>query len=38
LDGGPIDSSGVLAANPALFDQMIELLKDTEPGRNPGIM
>jgi myo-inositol-1(or 4)-monophosphatase len=36
--GGPIDSAGVLAANPALFDQMVELLADTEPGRNPGIM
>ena len=28
----------VLAANPALFDQMVELLTVTEPGRNPGIM
>jgi myo-inositol-1(or 4)-monophosphatase len=38
FDGGPIDSSGVLAANPALFDQMVDLLKVTEPGHNPGIM
>ncbi|HEY0520034.1 MAG TPA: inositol monophosphatase family protein, partial [Ilumatobacteraceae bacterium] len=38
LDGGPIDASGVLAANPALFDAMVELLKVTEPGRDPGIM
>jgi myo-inositol-1(or 4)-monophosphatase len=38
FDGGLIDSSGVLAANPALFDQMVELLAVTEPGRNPGIM
>ena len=38
FDGGPIDDSGVLAANPALFDQMVELLRVTEPGRDPGIM
>jgi myo-inositol-1(or 4)-monophosphatase len=38
FDGGPIDHSGVLAANPALFDQMVELLAVTDPGRNPGIM
>lgn len=38
FDGGPIDSSEVLAANPALFDQMVELLAGTEPGRDPGIM
>ncbi len=38
FDGGPIDSTGVLAANPALFDQMVELLAVTEPGRDPGIM
>jgi myo-inositol-1(or 4)-monophosphatase len=38
FDGGPIDSTGVLATNPALFDQMVELLAVTEPGRDPGIM
>jgi myo-inositol-1(or 4)-monophosphatase len=38
FDGGPIDSDEVLAANPAMFDQMVQLLADTEPGRNPGIM
>jgi myo-inositol-1(or 4)-monophosphatase len=38
FDGGPIDQSGLLAANPALFDQMVELLAVTEPGHNPGIM
>lgn len=38
FDGGPIDSDEVLAANPAMFDQMVELLTVTEPGRNPGIM
>jgi len=38
FDGGPIDTGDVLAANAALFDQMVELLKDTEPGSNPGIM
>jgi myo-inositol-1(or 4)-monophosphatase len=38
LDGGPLDGTAVLAANPALFDQMVELLAVTEPGRNPGIM
>jgi myo-inositol-1(or 4)-monophosphatase len=38
FDGAPIDSTGVLAANPALFDQMVELLAVTEPGRDPGIM
>jgi myo-inositol-1(or 4)-monophosphatase len=38
FDGTPIDSTGVLAANPALFDQMVELLAVTEPGRDPGIM
>jgi myo-inositol-1(or 4)-monophosphatase len=38
FDGSPIDSTGVLAANPALFDQMVELLAVTEPGRDPGIM
>jgi myo-inositol-1(or 4)-monophosphatase len=38
FDGGPIAEGEVLAANPALFDQMVELLKDTEPGPNPGIM
>ncbi|MEO8267908.1 MAG: inositol monophosphatase family protein [Ilumatobacteraceae bacterium] len=38
FDGGPIDRSGLLAANPALFDQMVELLAVTEPGHNPGIM
>jgi myo-inositol-1(or 4)-monophosphatase len=34
----PTDDSGLLATNPALFDDMIELLAGTEPGRNPGIM
>ena len=38
FDGSPIDSTGVVAANPVLFDQMIELLAVTEPGRDPGIM
>ena len=38
FDGGPIDQSGLLAANPALFDHMVELLAVTEPGHNPGIM
>jgi myo-inositol-1(or 4)-monophosphatase len=46
FDGGPLDASTagsdggseVLAANPMLFDPMIELLAVTEPGRNPGIM
>ncbi len=38
FDGGPIGRDELLAANPALFDQMIELLAVTEPGRNPGIM
>lgn len=38
FDGGPIDSTGVLAANPFLFEQMVELLAVTEPGRDPGIM
>lgn len=38
FDGGPTDHSGVLAANPALFDQVVELLTDTQPGPNPGIM
>ena len=37
-DGGPTERSELLAANPALFDQMVELLAVTEPGRNPGIM
>jgi myo-inositol-1(or 4)-monophosphatase len=38
FDGGPIAESQVLAANPALFDRMVELLADTEPGLKPGIM
>ncbi|MGZ4723698.1 MAG: inositol monophosphatase family protein [Ilumatobacteraceae bacterium] len=38
FDGGSLDGSEVLAANPALFDQMVELLAVTEPGLNPGIM
>ncbi len=38
FDGSPIGHNEVLAANPVLFDQMIELLTVTEPGRNPGIM
>lgn len=38
FDGTPLGHSQVLAANPALFAQMVELLADTEPGRNPGIM
>ncbi|MEP7201858.1 MAG: inositol monophosphatase family protein [Ilumatobacteraceae bacterium] len=38
FDGGAIDETQVLAANPALFDQMVELLRVTEPGPNPGIM
>jgi myo-inositol-1(or 4)-monophosphatase len=37
-DDGPSEHSGLLAANPALFGQMVELLAGTEPGRNPGIM
>jgi myo-inositol-1(or 4)-monophosphatase len=38
FDGGPLGHDEVLVANPALFDKMIQLLEDTEPGRNPGIM
>jgi myo-inositol-1(or 4)-monophosphatase len=38
FDGGPIAHSQVLAANPVLFEQMIELLAVTEPAPNPGIM
>jgi myo-inositol-1(or 4)-monophosphatase len=38
FDGGPIASGEVLAANPVLFEQMIDLLEDTEPGPDPGIM
>jgi len=38
FDGGPVGSEQVLAANPVLFEQMIELLADTEPGLDPGIM
>ena len=38
FDGSPISDGEVLAANPALFAEMVELLADTEPGRNPGIM
>jgi myo-inositol-1(or 4)-monophosphatase len=37
-DGSPSEHSGLLAANRALFGQMVELLAGTEPGRNPGIM
>jgi myo-inositol-1(or 4)-monophosphatase len=38
FDGGPIARSQVLAASPALFEQMVQLLADTEPAPNPGIM
>jgi myo-inositol-1(or 4)-monophosphatase len=38
FDGGPVGSEEVLAANPDLFEQMIELLADTEPAPDPGIM
>ncbi|HEY5424078.1 MAG TPA: inositol monophosphatase family protein [Ilumatobacteraceae bacterium] len=38
FDGGPVASEQVLATSPALFEQMIELLADTEPGTDPGIM
>jgi myo-inositol-1(or 4)-monophosphatase len=38
FDGSPVDHNEVLAANPALFDQMVELLAGTEPGLKPGIM
>jgi myo-inositol-1(or 4)-monophosphatase len=38
FDGSPGDHNEVLATNPALFDQMVELLARTESGRNPGIM
>ena len=38
FDGSPVGDGEVLAANPALFGEMVELLADTEPGRNPGIM
>ncbi|MEY2582264.1 MAG: monophosphatase [Ilumatobacteraceae bacterium] len=38
FDGSPVGDGQVLAANPALFDKMVELLEGTEPGRNPGIM
>ncbi len=38
FDGSEVDHHQVLACNPALFDQMVELLAVTEPGRQPGIM
>jgi myo-inositol-1(or 4)-monophosphatase len=38
FDGGAVGGDEVLAANPALFEQMIELLAVTEPGHIPGIM
>jgi myo-inositol-1(or 4)-monophosphatase len=38
FDGGPLGHDEVLAANPVLFDQMVELLAVTESGHNPGIM
>jgi len=38
FDGSPIGGNEVLAANPALFDEMVELLAGTDPARNPGIM
>ncbi len=38
FDGGPLGHHEVLAANPVLFDLMVELLAVTEPGANPGIM
>jgi myo-inositol-1(or 4)-monophosphatase len=38
FDGSPVDHHQVLACNPVLFDQMVELLAVTEPGRQPGIM
>jgi len=38
FDGGALGHDEVLAANPALFEQMVELLAGTEAGRNPGIM
>jgi myo-inositol-1(or 4)-monophosphatase len=37
-DGSPVSPAEVLAANPALFDAMVQLLADTDPGANPGIM
>ncbi len=38
FDGGPAHHSNVLVTNPFLFDQMIELLANTEAGPRPGIM
>jgi myo-inositol-1(or 4)-monophosphatase len=38
FDGGPLGHSELLASNSVLFPQMVELLRVTEPGRNPGIM
>ena len=37
-DGSPVTPAAVLAANPALFDTMVQLLADTDPGAEPGIM
>jgi myo-inositol-1(or 4)-monophosphatase len=38
FDGGPVGDTELLATNAGLFDDMVELLAVTEPGRNPGIM
>lgn len=46
FDGSPLGhgsqrpevGSELIAANPVLFDQMVDLLAGTEPGQNPGIM
>jgi myo-inositol-1(or 4)-monophosphatase len=37
-DGSPVTPAEVLAANPALFPAMVQLLADTNPGAEPGIM
>ncbi|MEP7046020.1 MAG: inositol monophosphatase family protein [Ilumatobacteraceae bacterium] len=38
FDGSPVGQGQVLAANPALFEQMVELLAGAEPSLTPGIM
>jgi myo-inositol-1(or 4)-monophosphatase len=37
-DGGPVTPAEVLAANPALFPKIVEMLADTNPDAQPGIM
>jgi myo-inositol-1(or 4)-monophosphatase len=38
FDGSPVTPRAVLAANPELFEAMMQLLADTDPATNPGIM